>query len=93
MYGVCLWAPCVLSLQRPEGQHQTPGAGATDHCELSCGCWELNRGSLPWSTERAVLLTREPSLRHFLSLFVGLLVGLTRNLKQVKHSSNTELAP
>lgn len=83
----------MLSQQRPEGQHQTPGTGATDHCELPCGCWELNRGLFPWSTEKAVLLTREPSLQHFTSFFVGLLVGLTRNLKQAKHSSNTELAP
>jgi hypothetical protein len=36
------------------------GAGVTDRCELLCGCWELNPGSL---REHPVLLTTEPSLQ------------------------------
>jgi hypothetical protein len=32
----------------------------TDGCELPCGCWELNSGTLE---EQSVLLTTEPSLQ------------------------------
>jgi hypothetical protein len=34
--------------------------GVTDSCELPCGCWETNPGSLE---EQKVLLTDEPSLQ------------------------------
>ena len=37
-----------------------PGTGVTNRCELSCRCWELNRGPLE---EQPVLLTIEPSLQ------------------------------
>jgi hypothetical protein len=33
--------------------------GVKDHCELLCGCWELNLGLLE---EHSILLTAEPSL-------------------------------
>jgi hypothetical protein len=41
-------------------EHQIPGTGATDGCELPCGCWELNLGPLK---EHLVLLTAEPPLQ------------------------------
>ena len=44
------------------------GTELTDSCELPCGCWELNPGSVE---EHSVLLSFEPSLQcpcHFLSL-------------------------
>ena len=36
------------------------GTAFSDNCELPCGCWELNPGSLE---EQSVLLTAEPSLQ------------------------------
>ena len=51
----------------------SPGTGATDSCELPCGCWELNLGP---PREQPVLLTAEPSLQ-FMSAF----------LKYLKHES------
>ena len=39
---------------------RSPGTGVTDRCEVPCGCWELNPGSLQ---EQPVLLTAEPSLQ------------------------------
>jgi hypothetical protein len=38
----------------------------TDGCELPCGCWELNSGSLE---EQSVLLTAEPSLQPNIEFF------------------------
>jgi hypothetical protein len=47
---------------------------SVDSCELPCGCWELNPGTLE---EQPVLLTTEPSLQapiFFVSFYVyGLL--------------------
>ena len=39
---------------------RSPATGSSDSCELPCGCWELNQGSLE---EQSVLLTTEPSLQ------------------------------
>ena len=39
---------------------RAPGTGATDSCELPCGCWELNSDPLE---DRIVPLTTEPFLQ------------------------------
>ena len=36
----------VLFPQKPEKSIRASGTGVTDHCEPSCGCWELNLGLL-----------------------------------------------
>jgi hypothetical protein len=37
---------------------KNPGTGATDKCELPCGCWELNPGPLE---EQPMFLTTDSS--------------------------------
>ena len=55
----------------------------TDGCEPPCGCWELNSGPLE---EQSVLLTAEPSLQPFYSVFKD--VSLWRDtFKQTQASS------
>lgn len=39
-----IWIPDAHSARR--GQWIPWNSGATDHCELHCGCWDLNPGSL-----------------------------------------------
>jgi hypothetical protein len=39
---------------------RSPETGATETCELACGCWKLNPGPLE---EQPVLLTPETSLQ------------------------------
>lgn len=36
---------CMQCLQTPD-DIQSPEIGATDGCELLCGCWESNSGAL-----------------------------------------------
>jgi hypothetical protein len=40
---------------------ESPGTRVVDSCEMPCGCWELNLGSLK---EQPMLLTVEPSFQH-----------------------------
>lgn len=48
-YHTRAWCP-----QRPGEGFRFPGIGVTDACELLCGCWETNPGTLQ---EQKVLLT------------------------------------
>lgn len=63
---------CLLYPQRTASDrlgwelHRSSRMGATDGCELPCGCWELYPGPLE---EQSVLLTAEPSLQSW-SFFV-----------------------
>jgi hypothetical protein len=55
LLAVCLQTICVQCLQKPEQQGaRSPGLRLTDGCELPCGCWKQNLGSLE---EQPVLLT------------------------------------
>ena len=47
---------CAVPMSPKEGS-RFPGNGATDGCELLCGCQELHLGPLD---EQAVLLTEPP---------------------------------
>jgi hypothetical protein len=40
--------------------HAAHGKTASDHCELPCGCWELNSGPVE---EQSLPLPTEPSLQ------------------------------
>ena len=42
----CVPNVCLVHTERPEEGVRTPGTGGTDGCELLCGCWEWNPGSL-----------------------------------------------
>jgi hypothetical protein len=39
---VCLHV--YLYTEEARKEHQTPGSGVADGCEMPCGCWELNPG-------------------------------------------------
>ena len=54
---VCMRTMNVQYLQRPEEDVGSLGTEAIDGCELPCGYWDLNSGSLQ---EQQVLLTTEP---------------------------------
>jgi hypothetical protein len=60
---VCLFCLHVSALSRclhqPGKGTGTPSTGVPDSCELPCGCWELNPGSLE---QRPVLFRAKPSL-------------------------------
>ena len=45
---------------------RSPGTGITDSCELSCGCWDLNLGSLK---NKPMFLTAKPSPQPQVSAF------------------------
>ena len=36
----------LACMQRPEEGIRSSGMGVTDNCELPCGCWESNPGSM-----------------------------------------------
>lgn len=55
VYHMHAWCP-----QRSEEGIRSPGTGVPDNCELPCGCWDLNLGSLE---EKPVLLAAEPPLQ------------------------------
>jgi hypothetical protein len=48
---------CTSCLWRPEGGFRSPTTGVMGGCELLCGFWELNTGSLQ---AQPVLLSAEP---------------------------------
>lgn len=50
---VCAQCACLVTIWVRE-DFRSPGTGATDVCKSSCGCWELNLGSI---REQQVLLT------------------------------------
>ena len=54
---VCISLYHIQCLKKPEKNIRSPGTGAIDSCELPCGCWESNLGSLE------VPQTTEPSLQ------------------------------
>lgn len=56
MYMHCVHVWCLLKSEEGVGSLEI---GITDGCELLCGCWELNLGSLEC---KPMLLTSEPSL-------------------------------
>ena len=43
---VCLCTMGMQYPQKPEEGIRFPGTGITEGCELLCGCWGLNLGSL-----------------------------------------------
>lgn len=60
---VCLCTVFMQCLQRLD-DIQSAGIGATDACELPCGCWESNSGAL----EEQRVLKCEPSLQDLMSI-------------------------
>ena len=51
---------CTHVVHCPQRSEEGVGTGVTDTCQLPCGCWESNPGSLQ---EQSMLLTTEPSLQ------------------------------
>ena len=49
---VCMCIPCAC-LVPMEARNGSPELGVTGICEMPCGCWELNLGSLE---EQSLLL-------------------------------------
>jgi hypothetical protein len=64
LFIICVYTVAVFRHSRRGHQIFVP-----DGCELPCGCWDLNSGSLE---EKSVLLTAEPSHQHPL---MGILRG------------------
>ena len=61
---------CMLYPYLTEEGSRSPGSGVS-HCGWSCGCWELNPGSLK---EQPMFLIAEPSLQPIGKFFKRLLI-------------------
>lgn len=61
IYVYDFWSVCMSmssAMESRAGHQVSLGSGVTDGCEVPCGFWELNLGSLQ---EQSVLLASEPS--------------------------------
>lgn len=67
---VYLCTMCMQCPRRPEESTGSPGAGVTGGCQMLCGCWESNWGSLK---KRPVLLATTPKSCLFQHLTVSLI--------------------
>lgn len=63
---ICIPHVC-LDFTEAERVVRSPGIAVTHHCEMLCGCWQLNLGS--WQ-EQQVLLTAKPSQLHIVWILV-----------------------
>jgi hypothetical protein len=76
----------VFSSMCPQKQREgvgSPGAGVTDGCVPSCGCWELNLGPLPG---HQVLFTS----KHLSSPIMDVLYGNVQKLETAVAIRTTE---